>query len=176
MPHPVLGDVFVMLCDWQGHCTWTSQPDLPVRIGEPVWAALTAESQEAAKTALSRVVTLRETQEVEVTDRQGKRYRGWLWPLMSPEMAVCILGSRIPPKLARLGPRELECMQLLAQGSDTRTIAETLDISLSTVHTNLRRAKEKLGLRSMEALISFAARYCFPKDVSFGDESATNTG
>lgn len=54
-------------------------------------------------------------------------------------------------------------------GFDTQQIAARLDVSLSTVHTHLRRAREKLKLPSVEALISFAARYSFPTDSPFSD-------
>jgi DNA-binding CsgD family transcriptional regulator len=52
-------------------------------------------------------------------------------------------------------------MRCLAQGMTTRDIADELDIGLTTVHTHLRRSREKLGLTSAEALIGFAARYFF---------------
>jgi DNA-binding CsgD family transcriptional regulator len=64
--------------------------------------------------------------------------------------------------LNRLTGRECECLELLAQGIDTRDIATQLDVSLSTVHTHLKRAREKLGLPNVESLISFGARYCYP--------------
>jgi DNA-binding NarL/FixJ family response regulator len=43
----------------------------------------------------------------------------------------------------------------------TRDISKQLDIGLTTVHTHLRRSREKLSLASGEALIGFAARYFF---------------
>ena len=50
------------------------------------------------------------------------------------------------------------CLRCLAQGKSTRDIAKELDIGLTTVHTHLRRSREKLGLTSAEALIGFAAQ------------------
>lgn len=85
-----------------------------------------------------------------------------MWPLDSPDVAVCVLGMRIPAELGRLTKREKECLELLARGTETRDIAKQLDVSLSTVHTHLKRSREKLGLPNVEALISFAARYCYP--------------
>ena len=49
----------------------------------------------------------------------------------------------------------------LSQGKTTRAIAKELKIGLTTVHTHLRRSREKLGLDSGEALIGFAARYLY---------------
>jgi DNA-binding CsgD family transcriptional regulator len=132
---------------------------------------MVAESQEDVKLALARVVALRETGQIEVFNRQGERFRAWLWPLDSPEVAVCLLGTLVPASLALLTDRERECLEWLAKGTDTREIAERLGVSLSTVHTHMRRARERLDLPSVEALISFAARYCYPANRPLDAES-----
>ena len=162
MSDNVLADTFVMLCDWRGRCVWTSGGDLTVKVGEPVLGQLSTESQAQARMVIAQVVALRETHQLEVVHRSGDRFRCWTWPLDSPETAVCILGLRIPPGIANLTDRERACLELLALGMETRLIAEKLDVSLSTVHTHLKHAREKLGLPSIEALISLAARYFFP--------------
>lgn len=136
-------------------------------IGQFIWENLSPASQEETKAILGRVVTLRESRQIEVADKQDNRVRAWLWPLDSPDVAVCVLAIRIPRKLAELTDRERECLELLATGTETRLIAERLDVSISTVHTHLKRAREKLGLPSVESLISFAARYCYPPDKPF---------
>jgi DNA-binding CsgD family transcriptional regulator len=82
-----------------------------------------------------------------------------MWPLNDPEIAVCVLATLIPAKIALLTDRERACLQCLAQGKSTRDVADELEIGLTTVHTHLRRSREKLGLASVEALIGFAARY-----------------
>jgi len=61
----------------------------------------------------------------------------------------------------QLTPRELEVIGLLVQGADGRTIAAKLHISVSTLHTHLRRCREKLGLPDIKALTVFAARHCY---------------
>lgn len=48
-----------------------------------------------------------------------------------------------------LSPRELEVLQLLADGVTTRAIAQQLGISYSTVRTHVRSISHKLGARSM---------------------------
>jgi DNA-binding CsgD family transcriptional regulator len=68
---------------------------------------------------------------------------------------------RIPSELALLTDRERACLRCLAQGMSTHDIVEELGIGLTTVHTHLRRTREKLGSISAEALIGFAARYFF---------------
>jgi DNA-binding CsgD family transcriptional regulator len=168
MPIATLDDIFVMLCDWRGRCVWVNADSWPVKVGGFIWEQLTSESQKATKVALGQVVTGREAQQLEFVDQKGDRFRGWLWPLDSPDVAVCVLGMRIPRNLALLTERERQCLELLARGIETRLIAEQLDISISTVHTHMRRAREKLGLRSVEALISFAARYFYPINQAFG--------
>jgi DNA-binding CsgD family transcriptional regulator len=168
MPVAEFDDIFVMLCDWRGRCVWVSAENVPVKIGGSIWERLTTESQQATKVALGQVVTVRETQQLEVVDQNGDRFRGWLWPLDSPDVAVCVLGMRVPRNLDQLTERERQCLELLAQGIATRQIAEQLDVSVSTVHTHMKAAREKLGLRSLEALISFSARYVFPPNRAFG--------
>ena len=157
-----MDDTFIVLCDWRGHCTWTNSGSLQVKVGEFIWEHLSAESQKDVKSALGKVVALRESQQLEIVDQKGNRCRAWLWPLNSPEMAVCSLGIRIPSNLSLLSQRERDCLELLAVGTETRLIAEKFDLSISTIHTHLKHAREKLDLPSIEALISFAARYCFP--------------
>jgi DNA-binding CsgD family transcriptional regulator len=158
---------FVMLCDWRGRCIWTSAQILPVEIGEPVWKNLKIESQEQTKVSIGKVIAARDVEQLEVVDREDNHYRGWLWPLDSPEVAVCILGLRIPRDLSQLTDSERACLELLAQGTSTRAIANKLGVSVSTIHTHFRHAREKLGLPTIEALISFAARYCYPTDRPF---------
>ena len=162
MSDATLDSVFVMLCDWRGHCNWSSRISPYWKIGDFAWVNLNSESQQESKALFARVVTLRETQSIEVTNQQGDRFRCWMWPLESPDVAVCVLGMEIPTAIGRLTDREKECLGLLAQGIETREIARRLEVSLSTVHTHLKRSREKLGLPNVEALISFAARFCFP--------------
>jgi DNA-binding CsgD family transcriptional regulator len=83
-----------------------------------------------------------------------------MWPLNGPDIAACLLGVVIPAELSLLTERERECLQWLGGGHSTREIADQLDIGLTTLHTHLRHCKEKLGLPTSDALISFAARYC----------------
>jgi DNA-binding CsgD family transcriptional regulator len=162
MPNRINDVHFVMLCDWRGRCVWSSGVNYSVKAGEFIWDNLAPASQSDMKTLLGRVVSLREPHVLEVMDQHGEGFRGRMWPLDSPEMAVCILAERIPQALVSLTDRERECLELLAQGIETRLIAGRLDVSISTVQTHLKRSREKLGLTSSEALASFAARYCYP--------------
>lgn len=168
-------NVFVMLCDWRGHIVWASSPEQQKRAGQFAWTNLPPHYQEVAKEALSKVASLRQSQTMQVENLQGRRFRCWLWPLDSPQTAVCALLREVPAALSELSDRELECLEMLAQGIETREVAERLDVSLSTVHTHMKRAREKLGLDGVEALISFAARYCYPSTGSLFHDDTTSS-
>ena len=133
---------FVILCDWRGCCTWASAANYSVKVGDFLWEHLAPKSQEHTKTLLGRAVTSREAQVFEVFDVNGDRFRGRLWPLDSPDVAVCMLAIRIPRELALLTQRERDCLNLLAKGIETRLIAEQLEVSVSTVQTHFKRARE----------------------------------
>ena len=130
-------------------------------IGEEIWKHGAKTSIDKLRAALASVVALREECMIEVESDRGDHFRFWMWPLGEPEIAVCILALQIPSGLALLTERERACLRCLARGMSTRDIAEELCIGLTTVHTHLRRSREKLGLISAEALIGFAARYFF---------------
>jgi DNA-binding CsgD family transcriptional regulator len=163
VPNVTVENAFVVLCDWRGRIVWTSAQESLSKVGDFVWANLTEESQERAKATHSKVAALRETEKLAVENRLGVHFRCWMWPLESPEIAVCVLGMEVPGALSQLTEREQECLELLAQGLETREIARRLEVSVSTLHTHLKHAREKLGLANVEALISFAARYCYPR-------------
>lgn len=153
---------YVLICDWHGTVRWISGEETLLQAGEPAWKNLNDESRERAQQVLGRVVTLREEAVLELENLQGSLYRVWLWPLDSPEMAVCVLSVAMPKALQLLSSREREALRLLAHGSSAKQIAQKLSVSLSTVHTYFRRSREKLGLDSTEALVGFAARFCQP--------------
>ena len=154
-----LADTYVLLCDWHGRVVWKSGVGDRVVIGDEIWRYATNASKKSLRAAVASVVTLREKCAIEAESDRGDHFRFWMWPLTEPEIAVCILALRIPRELALLTDRERACLQCLAQGMSTRDIAEVLDIGLTTVHTHLRRSREKLGNISAGSLIGFAARY-----------------
>lgn len=167
MSQTSFSDLVVLLCDWRGRCTWMSAEEPLLQVGDFMWEHLNAKSKAEGKVAFSRVATLRESQQLEVENKRGELMRVWLWPLDSPDAAVCVFATRVPNELALLTARERACVELLGQGTETKSIAEQLDISLSTVHTHLKRAREKLGVPNVETLTSLAARYCYPSTKPF---------
>jgi DNA-binding NarL/FixJ family response regulator len=65
----------------------------------------------------------------------------------------------VDPSLAsRLTKRELEILHLLADGSSTREIAESLVISGKTVNTHVDRILAKVGVHSRSQLVAAAYR------------------
>ena len=55
-----------------------------------------------------------------------------------------------------LSDRELEVLQLLGKGGSTRSIAETLHLSVKTIETHRAHIKEKLGFHDSEEMVKFA--------------------
>jgi len=159
-----LNDTIVAICDWHGKVVWISEHSNPITsVGDFAWQHLTGEHFELGKTAFSRVVTLQQDSKLEWKHDNGDHYRSWLWPLHSPEHAVCVLSIVVPKELFLLTNREREVLGFLSQGYGSAEIAAVLDISVSTVHTHLRRSRQKLELPNVESLTGFAARYCHPK-------------
>ena len=158
-----LDGTYVTLCDWHGRVIWLSGTKGRLKIGDYVWQYVAQEQQEHVKTAVSRVATLGELLNINCDNQDGEHIKSWLWPLLSPEMAICVLSIIMPKELFSLSKREMETLGLLALGHDTKEIAEELGVSVSTVHTHLKRSKEKTGTRNMESLAAFAARYCYPR-------------
>jgi DNA-binding CsgD family transcriptional regulator len=152
----------VTLCDAAGRMIWTSSPNPAYVPGPFIWEYASPEDRETSKNAISRAVVLREPQEFDASTHLGEHYHVWIWPLNSPELAVCVLAVQVPAETRLLSPRERKSLELLAEGGTTSEIAQEMGVSVSTVHTHFRRARKKLKLRSVEGLIGFAARYCYP--------------
>jgi DNA-binding CsgD family transcriptional regulator len=167
-----LAGTYVGLCDWHGRIVWKSGADVRLQVGEELWKSAASQSKESLKTAVASVVTLRENCTLQIENQWNEHFRVWLWPLDDPQIAVAVLAMRVPSELALLTEREAECLRCLAQGMSTRGISTELDIGLTTVHTHLRRSREKLGLATNEALIGLAARYYSACPPSGGDDSA----
>lgn len=84
---------------------------------------------------------------------------------LSPEISKVvtegfIYGSEPDGTTARaiLTSRELEILQLLAEGNSTKEIAYNLNISIKTVETHRKNISEKLGIHSVAELTKYALR------------------
>lgn len=58
----------------------------------------------------------------------------------------------------RLTPRELEIVQLLAEGKSSKEVAESLSISIKTADTHRANIMRKLDLHSVTELVRYALR------------------
>jgi two-component system, NarL family, nitrate/nitrite response regulator NarL len=76
--------------------------------------------------------------------------------LMRSKKASLPSTTTMPRSLKRepLSPREHEIARMIAQGHPNKTIARTLDISVWTVNTYLRRIFAKLDVTSRAAMIA----------------------
>ena len=76
--------------------------------------------------------------------------------LITPRTISTLLAKRrsIEAQLERLTPREKEVLRLMAEGHPSRSIAEELGISYTTVRTHIRSLGSKLAVHSkLEAIV-----------------------
>lgn len=93
------------------------------------------------------------------TVKQGDMYFS---PLLTRRLVHTYLASKDDSeaeKLVKLTPRELEVMELLAQGLTNRQIAQHLIISPSTVQTHRTHIMEKLELQNRAQLVQYAVKH-----------------
>ena len=76
--------------------------------------------------------------------------------LTTPSSATVV---SLPPLPAGLTPREMEVLQLLAQGMTSTQIAEQLTVSVLTVNTHVRSIYSKLGVTSRSAATRWAMEH-----------------
>jgi DNA-binding NarL/FixJ family response regulator len=97
--------------------------------------------------------------------RQVLAGRIYLSDKMSARILEYVAGKRTEASpMERLSDREWEVFQLIGRGKSTVQIAEELHLSPKTVETHRARVKEKLDLRTMTELISFASRWVETQD------------
>lgn len=68
------------------------------------------------------------------------------------------LAGHSPQAGAALSGREVEVLQLMAEGHGTREIGELLHISMKTVSSHREHIMDKLGIRSIAGLTKYAIR------------------
>ncbi|MFF1610669.1 response regulator [Amycolatopsis sp. NPDC058278] len=86
--------------------------------------------------------------------------------VLSPTVATRLLGQVRKPAPALLSRRELEVLELIAQGSTNREAAKRLYISETTVKTHLLHVYAKLGVNDRAAAVAaaFSLGYLAPRD------------
>lgn len=68
------------------------------------------------------------------------------------------LQDRLKPAHMKLSDRELQCLQLLANGFTAKAIGDVLQLSRRTIETYIENAKAKLGCNNKAELIMSAIR------------------
>jgi DNA-binding NarL/FixJ family response regulator len=86
--------------------------------------------------------------------------------VLSPTVATRLLGQVRKPAPAPLSQRELEVLELIAQGSTNREAGKRLFISETTVKTHLLHVYAKLGVndRASAVAAAFSRGYLGPRD------------
>lgn len=77
---------------------------------------------------------------------------------VDPELAVLLSHDGQLHRLATLSGRELEVLELLADGLNGQAIAERLFLSPETVRTHVRNATSKLGARTRVQAVAMVVR------------------
>jgi DNA-binding NarL/FixJ family response regulator len=85
--------------------------------------------------------------------------------VLSPAVAARLMGQIRRPASEPLSKRELEVLELIAQGSTNREAARQLFISEATVKTHLLHVYEKLGVNDRAAAVAaaFSRGYFTPR-------------
>jgi DNA-binding NarL/FixJ family response regulator len=86
--------------------------------------------------------------------------RTYLTPQLAAEVLEAMNQGRDRPKdpIASLSPRQLEVLQLLAEGGSAKEVAASLSISSRTVEFHKYQMMETLGLHTSAELIRFAIK------------------
>jgi DNA-binding NarL/FixJ family response regulator len=86
--------------------------------------------------------------------------------VLSPTVATRLMGQMRRPASESLSQRELEVLELIAQGSTNREAAKQLLISEATVKTHLLHAYAKLGVSDRAAAVAtaFSRGYLKPRN------------
>ncbi|MCP2242160.1 response regulator [Lentzea aerocolonigenes] len=107
---------------------------------------------------------LKETPRAELVRAVEAAARGQ--SVLSPSVATRLLGQVRKPAPAPLSQRELEVLELIAQGSTNREAAKRLYISETTVKTHLLHVYAKLGVNDRAAAVAaaFSRGYLTPGD------------
>lgn len=82
-----------------------------------------------------------------------------MWSLGNHQSAVCMLTQFAPPELRKLSKREQKFFPLLAQGYNTEELADALEVSINTLHSQLRAIREKLNLTDTNKLVCYATKF-----------------
>lgn len=99
---------------------------------------------------------------VEAVYKVAKKHQ-FISPDISSDLAIALLTEPTNP-IRELSPREFEILQMLLNGMDAQSIADTLSISTKTVHNYHYQIKIKLGAKNDIELARIGFKYGFISD------------
>jgi DNA-binding NarL/FixJ family response regulator len=106
--------------------------------------------------------------------RTAAQGQSWLSPAVARQVVGRAVGQAAsqPPKLPplRLTPREIEVLQLLAQGLDNAAIAQRLVLTKRTVQNHVSNIYGKLGVTTRTEAALYAIRHGLVQISPAGDE------
>ncbi|MEY2548072.1 MAG: hypothetical protein QOD64_654, partial [Verrucomicrobiota bacterium] len=83
---------------------------------------------------------------------------------LSPSISRTVIDSYLErvggpfSPLEQLTPRQREILQLIAEGKNTKEIADTLDISVKTVEAHRLQLMARLNIHDVPGLVRYAVR------------------
>lgn len=81
----------------------------------------------------------------------------WLSILIDPDYRKKVITRKLLiDATPSLTPRELQCLKLIAEGKNTREVAELLFLAYETVNTHAKSIRQKLGCKNITAAVSKA--------------------
>lgn len=89
--------------------------------------------------------------------REASRGNAYFSPSISKQLLdYCRNGRKNAPQSAELTSRELEVLQLVAEGNGNKQIASTLNLSIKTVEKHRQKLMNKLNIHDIAGLTHYA--------------------
>ena len=110
--------------------------------------------------AAGYLVKSAEPAELEIAVRSVHRTGSYISPFVTRHILTDYVQrtSGTPTSLARLTPRQVEILQLIAEGSSNQEIASALGVGLKTVETHRAQLMARLDIHDVAGLVRFAIR------------------
>lgn len=96
--------------------------------------------------------------ELELALRAAAQGHVFLSPAIASQMVHTLLPSAASRRRGELPPRQRQVLGLLAEGLNSKQIADELGLSVKTIETHRARLMEALGLRRASELVRYAVR------------------
>lgn len=118
----------------------------PARVADPAGSALLRQQLVAALGAM--------LDQVQLHSLEATRTENGVSVMLEHDNVRCVLVVSAQVPRHALSPRELQIARLVADGATNRAIASSLEISLWTVSTHMRRIFAKLGVCSRAEMVA----------------------